>query len=187
MAIALRETYQLKVVLSQTKPQIWRRFLIESVATLEDLHDTLQMVMGWTDIHSHQFTMAERLYGSPEIDWEGEDVRDETKSRLSAVFTEVQEVMMYEYDFGDDWEHLITLEKILPFDLKHTLPRCIKAKGACPPEDVGGVLGYKNFLAALADKAHPEHQQYIEWYGKNFDRDDYDIDLVNYLLLQYFE
>ena len=89
-------------------------------------------------------------------------------------------------DFGDGWNHKITLEKILPFDSELTIPVCLKAKGACPPEDVGGIWGYYEFLEALEDKEHPEHESYKEWVGGNFDPEAYDIGDVNEGLMDYF-
>ena len=93
--------------------------------------------------------------------------------------------MVYEYDFGDSWEHNIRLEKILPFDPDAVLPLCLKAKGACPPEDVGGIWGYSNFMEALSDPDHPEHTEYKEWVGGGFDPAAYDIKEVNEMLSKY--
>ncbi|MBN2501081.1 MAG: plasmid pRiA4b ORF-3 family protein, partial [Anaerolineales bacterium] len=84
----------------------------------------------------------------------------------------------YEYDFGDGWEHIILLEKILPFDPQQDYPICIKGKRACPPEDVGGVWGYEYFIETQ-DPQHPEHERYIEWYGEPFDSEVFDIDKIN--------
>lgn len=93
--------------------------------------------------------------------------------------------LIYEYDFGDGWEHKITLEKIVPWDTDAVLPLCIKAKGACPPEDVGGIWGYNSFLEALSDSEHPEHEEFKEWVGGEFDAAAYDINEVNQLLGEY--
>jgi hypothetical protein len=86
---------------------------------------------------------------------------------------------LYIYDFGDDWVHVLLLEKILPWDPEAELPRCIKGKRACPPEDVGGPYGYADFLEVLADPEHPDHQEMVEWIGGPFDPEAFDMKAVN--------
>ena len=181
----LRKTYQLKISLKGTKPPIWRRFLIENSVALLKLHEATQIVMGWTDSHLHQFIAGDRCYGVPDPDFDFLEVLDEKKCRLRQLLKKEKDSIIYEYDFGDGWEHKLTLEKILPFDPETTLPLCIKAKGACPPEDVGGVWGYYNFLEALNDQNHPEHKEYKEWIEGDFDPAVYDIKEVNELLSEY--
>jgi hypothetical protein len=96
--------------------------------------------------------------------------------------TDREPLRYIEYDFGDGWEHKVVLEKILPFDPKIQLPQCLKGKGACPPEDVGGVWGYQEFLTAIKDGNHPEHRSYTEWIGGHFDSAVFDLEEVNQLL-----
>jgi len=181
----LRKTYQLKISLRDTKPPIWRRFLIDSSVALPKFHQVIQIVMGWTDSHMHQFIAGNRCYGMPDPDFGFEEILDENKYRLNQLLKKEKESIHYQYDFGDGWEHKITLEKILPFDTETLLPVCIKAKGACPPEDIGGVWGYYDFLEALDDPDHPEHEESKEWVGGDFDPDVYDIKEVNELLKEY--
>jgi hypothetical protein len=85
----------------------------------------------------------------------------------------------YEYDFGDDWRHEVKVEKVLPPDAEQQLPMCIKGKRACPPEDIGGVWGYYEFLEAIKDPDHPDHEMYTEWRGDDFDPEAFDLDMVN--------
>jgi hypothetical protein len=186
VAKSLGKIYQLKVALVRAKPPIWRRFLIDGTMTLRDLHETLQIVMGWTDSHLHQFVAGGRCYGVPDPEWDFEEIVDETKVRLDRVLINEKDSMSYEYDFGDGWAHKITLEKILPYDPDATLPQCVKGKGACPPEDVGGLWGYYRFLDALQDPNHEEHEEFKEWIDGDFDPDAYDIDEVNALLVECF-
>jgi hypothetical protein len=87
--------------------------------------------------------------------------------------------LRYEYDFGDSWEHELLVEKILPPEPGVRYPLCLKGKGACPPEDVGGVWGYDSFLEAIADPKHPEHDDMLEWVGGEFDPEAFDLDEVN--------
>jgi len=86
---------------------------------------------------------------------------------------------VYEYDFGDSWEHILLVEKVLPMEPDQQYPVCIKGKRACPPEDVGGVWGYYGFLEAIQDPDHPEHEDYLEWIGEDFDPEAFDLDAVN--------
>lgn len=185
MAKALGKMYQLKISLRDSKPPIWRRFLIEDSVTLPKFHMAIQIIMGWTNSHLHQFIAAGRCYGMTDPDFDFSEVLDETKYRLNQLLKKEKGSIIYEYDFGDSWEHKISLENIFPLDPEVTLPSCVKAKGACPPEDVGGIWGYYNFLDVLNDQNHPEHEDYKEWIGDDFDPDAYDIKEVNELLFKY--
>ncbi len=142
--------------------------------------------MGWTDSHLHQFFVGNETYGMPDPEFDDAEILDEKKFKLNQLLIHEKDSLIYEYDFGDGWEHKITLEKILAFDPKSALPNCIKAKGACPPEDVGGVWGYYNFLEALKDPNHPEHEELKEWVGGDFDPSAYDLQAVNGLLSKAF-
>ncbi|MBK5942076.1 plasmid pRiA4b ORF-3 family protein [Halochromatium roseum] len=174
-----RKIYQLKVTLKQTKPPIWRRVLVLNRTPLADLHEILQTLMGWTDSHLHQFIVEGQYYGAPSPYDDFMEMADERQYRLDQLLKKEKASMIYEYDFGDGWNHKITLEKILPFDQAQRLPQCLKGKGACPPEDVGGVWGYYAFLDALANPEHPEHDELKEWIGGDFDPDELDLDDIN--------
>lgn len=178
----LHKIYQIKVTLNDSKPPIWRRLLVPSTIMLSKLHEVLQIAMGWTDSHLHQFTAAGRFYGqpAPEFDFK---VIDEQKIGLDQLLKKAKDSITYEYDFGDGWEHKIILEKILPFDPGTPLPTCIIGKRACPPEDVGGIWGYAEFLQAISNPNHPEHKEYIEWIGEAFDPEYFNVDEVNELLI----
>ena len=181
---SLQQIYQIKVTLNGSKPPIWRRLLVPSSITLSKLHDVLQIAMGWTDSHLHQFVAGGRFYGQPDPDFDF-DVINEKSVRLDRLLKKEKDSITYEYDFGDGWEHKIQLEKALPFDPNLTLPTCIKGKRACPPEDVGGIWGYQEFLQAIHDPSHPEHEEYLEWLGEKFDPEYFKVDEVNELLAKY--
>lgn len=183
-ARALRSVYQLKVTLKSLRPPIWRRFLIASNTKLDEVHHVLQIVMGWTNSHLHEFEKDFERYGEPDDEFPS-DTQDECKFRLDKIMKREKEKMIYTYDFGDGWEHEVLLEKILPFERGLTLPVCIKGKRACPPEDVGGVVGYAMFLDAVTDPAHPEHDEMRDWVGEDFDSERFDLDEVNGLLQKY--
>ena len=182
MAKSLRKIYQLKIELKDTKPLIWRRFEVENTTILSELHAIIQVIMGWLDCHLHQFIDNNKCYGVLYPEWDSPDMQDESRFKLNQILKKEKDTIIYEYDFGDGWEHKITLEKILPYSLQATLPLCLKAKGACPPEDVGGVWGYAEFLKALNDSDHDEHEQYKEWIGGEFDPMRYDMTAVNEIL-----
>lgn len=172
------EIYQIKVTLRHSKPPIWRRLLVPGDATLDDMHDIIQIAMGWTDSHLHQFIIAKEYYSIPD----GEDwgpVLDERQYRLSQIAPSEKSKFIYEYDFGDSWEHEIVVEKILPRDPEAQYPTCLTGKRACPPEDIGGVWGFEAFLEAINDPEHEEHESYMEWWGEQFDPAALDLDEIN--------
>jgi len=182
----LRRIYQLKVTLKDSKPPIWRRIIVQDSVLLSEFHEILQIVMGWEDTHLHLFIANGRFYGVPGHNPGLTEILDESKFRLNELLKKVKESIIYEYDLGDSWKHKVTLEKIIPYDPAIAVPKCIKAKGACPPEDVGGIWGYYDFLEAINDPSHPEHDEYKEWVGGEFDPSEYDIEEVNKLLSEYF-
>ncbi len=187
MATELRKIYQLKVTLKDSEPPIWRRILVEDSVPLDKFHIILQIVMGWTNSHLHQFAVNGKLYGmmDPDAFFELDEMEDERKFRLRDLLKKEKDSLIYEYDFGDAWTHEVILEKIMPYDPDIGVPKCIEAERACPPEDVGGIWGYFDFLGAIKDPSHPEHKSYKEWIGGSFDPSEYDMDAVNKLLREY--
>lgn len=181
---SLRSIYQLKVTLLGVSPPIWRRLQIASTDSLEDVHVALQIVMGWTNSHLHEFVCGHDRYGIPDEDFPSA-LRDEVNFRLDQVLKKEKDKLIYVYDYGDGWEHNVVLEKILPYNIDSVLPICLKGKRACPPEDVGGVPGYEMFLEAITDPSHPEHEGMLEWVGGDFDPEHYDQAEANDLLIEY--
>jgi len=170
--------YQLKVSLRGSRPPIWRRILVPGRFSLSKLHEVIQIAMGWKDSHLHQYLIDGEHFGVPSPnDWE--PIIDERRFNLSKVAPREKCRFVYEYDFGDCWEHEIVVEKILPPEPGATYPVCVKGKRACPPEDVGGVLGYYDFLEALSDPNHEEHDYYLEWIGDEFDPEVFNLDVIN--------
>ena len=170
--------YQFKVTLRDSKPPIWRRIQVRSDTTLYKLHQTLQVVMGWSDYHLHQFVIHGVYYGTPDPEFDYE-VKNEKRVKLNQVISGEKEKFVYEYDFGDSWNHMILLEKILPLDQEVAYPICPAGKRACPPEDCGGIWGYYDFLEAIQDPKHPEHDEMLEWVGGSFDPEEFDLDAIN--------
>lgn len=131
------EVYQLHIALREISPAIWRRVLVRSDCTILDLHYTIQLTMGWMDKHLNCFTIHGKDYGVSHIGGMS-FVDDPRKVRLADFRFRPKERFLYEYDFGDEWEHDIRLERTLPFDPSRTYPVCIAGRRACPPEDCGG-------------------------------------------------
>jgi hypothetical protein len=150
---------------------------VPSHITLAKLHRIIQAAMGWYDSHLHQFIVGESYYAMPSIDEFSElGLKDEKKAWLNQVLSKPKKKIVYEYDFGDGWEHTIVLEKILQPDPSVRYPRCVAGARACPPEDCGGTGGYENFLAAIRDPDHEEHDEYLEWIGGEFDPEKFDLE-----------
>ena len=170
--------YQIKVTLKGSRPPIWRRIQVISDMTLAQLHRILQCVMGWEDAHLYQFVVSGIRYGDPRLLGEL-DAEDARTVPLATLGLREKVKFLYEYDFGDSWEHALRVEKILPRDEGKRSPVCLTGKRACPPEDCGGIWGYASFLEAIRDPEHPEHDEMLEWVGGEFDPDILDLDEVN--------
>jgi hypothetical protein len=170
--------YRLKVTLRGSRPPIWRRLEVRGEVTLFQLHEILQVVMGWTNSHLHQFRRGTTYYGESDPEF-GMDRENERRVRLSEVLRKPRDRMVYEYDFGDGWNHDIVRESSKPSAESGPYCRVVAGKGACPPEDVGGIGGYYRFLEAVKNPKHPEHHDTIEWCGGDFDPDAFDPDDIN--------
>jgi hypothetical protein len=172
--------YCLKVSLKGIRPTIWRRFKVDSDITLNRLHQVLQRVMGWTGTHLHNFKSRDTIYSLPDPEWE-EDLRfqNENRIRLEDVVSDESETFVYEYDFGDGWEHELKLEAILPPDPAESYPVCVAGKRNCPPEDCGGTGGYDDLMHILKTPSHPQHQEMREWLQGGYDPEAFSIMAVN--------
>jgi len=174
-----RRVLQVKVTLAGvSKPPVWRRLLVPADVRLDRLHGVIQAAMGWEDYHMHVFSTASGEYGLPDPEL---GFRDERKVTLARLLEAPGDRVRYTYDFGDGWEHEIVLEKVLARDPAQRYPACVAGRSACPPEDCGGPWGYENLREALADPAHPEHPDMVEWLeaGSEFDPAAFDVEAVN--------
>ena len=176
--------YHLKVSLEGIEPTIWRRLHVPGDANLGWLHAVIQVAMGWTNSHLHQFVVGKRLYSDPsfEIDEfeDGPRVLDENATTISEIARRVKSAFVYEYDFGDSWDHRITVEKILgPDPAAVGLAKCLDGERVCPPEDCGGVPGYADLLEIIMDPKHEEYESTMEWLGGGFDPEAFDRDKTN--------
>ena len=169
--------YQFKITLLESQPPIWRRIQVKD-STLDKLHERIQTAMGWTNSHLHQFEIEGERFGDPELLDDGfEDFVcvDSTVTKISQIVPKDGKRFrfLYEYDFGDGWEHEILFEGCLKADKGGRYPICVEGERNCPPEDVGGVWGYAEFLEAINDPDHEEHDRMLEWAGE-FDPEEFD-------------
>jgi hypothetical protein len=171
------QVYQLKITLRDIKPPVWRRVQVQD-CTLGKLHDIIRTSMGWDGYHLHAFDIGGEQYGEPDPDGLME-TEDERKVRLSRVVAQGFKKFSYTYDFGDNWDHTIQVEKVLDAEPGVRYPRCLAGKRACPPEDCGGPWGYGDFLEAIRNPRHERHEELLEWVGGEFDPEALDIEAVN--------
>jgi len=179
--------YQFKVTLEGIRPPIWRRIQVPENYTFWDLHVAIQDAMGWSDSHLHEFDVYDPASGSQErlgIPTEDFDFDDEMvpgwSRNISQYFSLENPKAGYVYDFGDDWEHTLTLEKILPREKARQYPVCVKGKRACPPEDCGGIWGYEELVEIITDPEHEEYDEMIEWVGEGFEAEAFDAKSVEF-------
>ena len=168
--------YQLKITLQHIHPPIWRRVQTND-CSLSELHDIIQICMGWEDAHPHAFVIDGEECAN--LDLGGEAEWDSRFVRLSDLAEQGPTLFFYDYDFGDDWRHIIDIEKTLRGKGGVRYPRCVEGKRACPPEDCGGPYGYPYFLDSLQDPENDEHQEVLEWIGDGFDPEKFDLEKVN--------
>jgi Plasmid pRiA4b ORF-3-like protein len=179
------DVLQLRVSLLEVEPAIWRRLLVPQDVLLPHFHAILQVCMGWQNSHLHQFKVGHVRFGEPDREFEPGPI-DYRRISLNQILTRRGSSCVYEYDFGDGWEHLIELEEELPSaDVTARLPHCLGGARACPPEDCGGPHGYSELLSALRDPGHKDHLAMLQWAGGSFDPEAFDIDRVNRLLSRF--
>jgi hypothetical protein len=170
--------HQLKLTLLEINPPIWRRLQVSSAINLRRLHDVIQEAMGWTQSHLYRFEINGVEFGEPDPEF-GLPIRSAKATQLRKIAPEAGSTFLYEYDFGDSWEHQILVEQVLTPEHGVAYPRCVAGERACPPEDSGGVWGYEEFLRAIRNHRHPEHRAMLEWVGGSFDPEAFDLRSVN--------
>lgn len=174
-----KQIFSFKISLNYIRPEIWRQIEVESDLTFYDFHLMIQEAMGWTNTHLHIFMIDDFVigdagedaceYGDPP-DW------DEKEKKLNQLFSKAGEQVFYVYDFGDNWEHTITLEAVKEKEKGVKYPICVGGARAHPPEDCGSVPGYERLLEILADPKHEEYEEMKEWVGDYFDPEAFDKD-----------
>ena len=175
--------FQMKIMLRESAPPIWRRFLVKDNLTFHKLHEILQVVMGWTNSHLYDFQIKEQRITFPLQDWD-EKVINSKKVKINTL--QEKQKFDYTYDFGDCWEHTIVVEKILYGQTGLPPPICLKGSLSCPPEDCGGIGGYYHLLQIKNNKSHPEYKERGEWLGKDFNPELFDHNVINKELMERF-
>ena len=170
--------YQLQITLLDSNPPIWRRLKVPGKVTLEDLHYIIQWAIGWENCHLHRLIVDDVHYSANPCDLDMEE-KPSQKFRLNQLGLSAGEAFGYVYDYGDNWEHGIAIEEILPDEegIGHAV--CVAGERACPPEDCGGLWGYYEFLKAINDPNHEEHEAMLDWIGGSFDPEGFDLQQVN--------
>lgn len=181
--LPFKNVYQIKISLVDTKPEVWRRILVPESYTFFDLHVAIQSAMGWEDYHLHCFEKLEagkKKYPRPILEisspYEDEEyIREiphsyDTETPLSSVLKQENDSILYRYDFGDNWEHNIVLEKILVKESDQKYPVCLDGELACPPEDCGSIPGYYECVDASKGKGSKDFIDWVgDWKPKDFD------------------
>jgi hypothetical protein len=177
-----RQVYQFRITLKDITPPVWRKIQVPETYTFWDLHVAIQDVMQWSDCHLHQFKITDPGIGAkidigiPDEEDDHYEILPGWKQKISDYFFADYKTADYIYDFGNNWRHLILLEKILPREKDIVYPVCIDGKRACPPEDCGGVGGYEKFLEIIMDPGHESYQEMLAWAGdfepEYFDKDN---------------
>ena len=175
--------YELEMSLLNIEPRIWRRFAMSGNMGLKKLHSVIQIVMGWEDYHLHSFEIGGKTYTMDEADWMDygdtpDGIRYESDFRIRGVLDEGDQ-FTYQYDFGDNWQHSIKVVHTGAPQEGVQYPICLAGARACPPEDVGGVRGYQNYLEALMNPLHEDHEQMVDWRGPGFDPNAFDVVSIN--------
>jgi hypothetical protein len=170
--------FQFNIMLKDTHPPIWRRIQVKD-CTLDKLHEHIQTAVGWTNSHLHHFKINNQWYGDPallEETFEEMEYHDSTTTMLSDILPKSGKRfrLLYEYDFGDSWNHEVLFEGCPNTEAGRQYPLCLEGKGACPPEHVGGVWGFREFLEAIANSNHERHEEFSEWIGSEFDPETFD-------------
>jgi hypothetical protein len=171
---------RLRISLAEIEPEIWRRVEVPLAVHLKGVHDVIQAAMGWEDYHLFEFHIGQKVYGIPDPAWDFDrEVMNARSVRLAALIARGIDHLEYVYDLGDNWRHVVTIEAVGPPPAPARLyPRFVEGARRCPPEDVGGVIGYDEFLEAVRKPRHPEQRRILEWYGGPYDPDDIDLALI---------
>ena len=174
---------QMRVALDEIEPPVWRRLVVPLGTTLADLHHIIQAAMGWTDSHMHEFEVGGLCYGDIEVlsaERTDNDARvyDANEVRMRDFSRHPGTSFKYVYDYGDNWRHTVTLEKVLAVKPAPKTATCIEGARSCPPEDVGGTSGYFEFLRVLLapDPGELDEQRHLKrWSGGKFDAERFDL------------
>lgn len=167
---------RIRIEIEGTDPLVWRSVDVPLSSSLLALHDIIQVTMRWQDYHLFEFLVGDRVYGDPDPYDSIEDrkVYKAKGIRLATLIERGVQQFLYVYDFGDNWQHRITVEDVRQGDADTEYPAFVAGARRAPPEDVGGTSGFDEFLEAVTDPEHEEHDRMLEWCGGAFDPEDID-------------
>lgn len=166
---------RIRIELDNIEPRIWRRVEVSVTTNLRALHEIIQAAMAWENYHLYQFAVGDRVYGEPDPEdmaW-GRKVYQAKGMRLGTLLDRGVTEFIYTYDFGDDWQHKITVEEVSDAEPGTDYPRFVDGERTAPPEDVGGPPGFIEFVEAMAKPRHPQHKDLVRWYGGPFNPADF--------------
>ena len=174
----MSEIFQIKVKIKYSEPPIWRRILISDEINFLDLHEILQGAFNWENCHLYQFDIDKKIGigppPNPAFDYSFPDTLDASAVLVKTYLKKEKQKIEYTYDFGDSWEHEITLEKILPIAADQKYPLCIKGALNGPLEDSGGMWGHSSRMKVLKNPKHKDYDEVKEWMDAGGDDDEYD-------------
>ena len=177
--VIIPDAAKLRITLVDLNPPPWREVDVPLSMTLKGLHNTIQAAFLWFDSHLWEFELAGRRYGLPfDEDFGGDKVFNANTARLTKLRDSGIAEFLYTYDMGDNWEHHIEVLDLFEAPTGARLPAFLNGKWRAPPEDVGGTSGFELFLQAVANPAHEDHDHLTEWYGRPFNREDIEPDIV---------
>ena len=169
---------RLKITLDHVEPKVMRRIDVPLGIKLDRLHLVIQAAMGWTNSHLWGFEAGGVSWAPDMMDFSDAPL-PASKATLRSIIDDIgTRTIHYIYDYGDNWDHTIKVERIRNAETAALYPRLIKAEGRCPPEDIGGPPGYQMYLEAVADPEHEEHDWMIECYGEPQDPREPDLDTI---------
>ncbi|WP_020108666.1 plasmid pRiA4b ORF-3 family protein [Nocardia sp. 348MFTsu5.1] len=186
--LAVGRRYQLRITLDGIEPEIWRTIEVPASITLPDLHDALQVVMGWEDYHLHKFVLGDNPWDSNAVSFVEQTELDESYFddvgrerlaegvRIEEILIEPGDEVLYVYDYGDGWLHHIALVEVRKDPDQSVV--CLEGVRACPPEDCGGEFGYTELLRVLDDPEDAEYEHLSAWAG-TFEAEHFDVIAVN--------
>jgi hypothetical protein len=170
---------RIRITLEDMDPAIWRRVELQLSNSLMTLHLAIQAVMLFENYHLFRFDVGEADYGIPlDEDFMDPSTRDAASIRLAMLVERGVTAFTYTYDFGDDWRHSIEIEGVFTAEPATDYPRFVDGERRAPPEDVGGLPGFEEFLDAMAKPRHPSRKSMLQWYGRPFDPADISPDKI---------